>query len=175
MGRWFRTAAVVALALGLGAATACESTSTPSATGTSAATPSVAPRAVTPNSDSDLGSMNHGETADMPVTQAALDAGLGDCPQRMPGDLLTAEEARVRFNTQMVCLGYVTVVPGTIISWINDDVADHTVTLLDDEGNELNHFEVAAGRTVTTPAAGTGVYRFKTTAIESFTGTIEVQ
>ena len=101
--------------------------------------------------------------------------GLGGCAMHMPGELLSAEEAVVRFDPQMVCLGYVTVLPGTPITWINADTADHEVAILDDEGKELNRFGVAAGESTTTPAAATGIYRYKVTAIETFTGTIEVQ
>lgn len=101
--------------------------------------------------------------------------GLDGCAMHMPGELLSAEEAVVRFTPQMVCLGYVTVLPDTPITWINADTADHEVTILDDGGKELNRFGVAAGESTTTPAAATGIYRYKVTAIETFTGTIEVQ
>ena len=111
----------------------------------------------------------------MAPTAAAGAAGLGDCAQHMPGEVLTAADAVERFDTQMVCLGYVTVTPGTAITWTNRDTAAHDVTILDDEDRRINGFTVGAGESVTTPAAAVGVYRFRTTAIDSFVGTIEVQ
>ena len=140
--------------------------------GSSAAAPATA----APTTSHDMAGMTTGDhSMDMAPTKAATNAGFGDCAQHMPGELLTPEEAVVRFDTQMVCLGYVTVTTGTPIAWTNNDTAEQTVTILDDEDRELNEFTVDAGETITTPAASTGVYRFHITAIDSFTGTIEVQ
>lgn len=163
MGRCRRAAAVIAaLALAPAAITACSSETSKG------------------RNSKELGPettlvMDHSGSTAAP-TKAAADAGMGDCPQRMPGELLTAEESVVRFSPQMVCLGYLTITVGTPIAWTNLDSVEHTVTITDDKDATVDTFTVAAGaehRTTSPPTPG--IYRFRTTAIESFVGTIEVQ
>lgn len=111
----------------------------------------------------------------MAPTRIADETGLGECPQRMPGDLLAEDEAVVRFSPQAVCLGYLTVNEGTPIQWTNLDSASHTVSIVDDDEQPVESFEVAPGATHVSSTPAVGIYRFRTTAIESFTGSIEVQ
>jgi plastocyanin len=100
-----------------------------------------------------------------------------DCTFRMPGEILTADEAVVRFDSTGVCPGYVTIAPGTPVTWQNIDTVEHTVTVT--EGNLPGGKEVA---TDTVPPGGTwvrtfdseGFSLFVTDAIPAFRGVVEV-
>jgi plastocyanin len=100
-----------------------------------------------------------------------------DCTFRMPGEILTADEAVVRFDPTGVCPGYVTIAPGTPVTWQNIDTVEHTVTIT--EGNLPGGKEVATG---TVPPGGTwvrtfdseGFSLFVTDAIPAFRGVVEV-
>ena len=80
---------------------------------------------------------------------SASASGQVECAQHMPGDLLTADEAMVIFDAEHVCLGYVTVLAGTAITWHNADTVERRVIVRDDAGAELMTFDI--------PAAGTAV------------------
>lgn len=97
------------------------------------------------------------------------------CAQHMPGDLLTAEQAMVIFDSQHVCLAYVTVTAGTGVTWHNEDSVARTVTIVDGNGAEVMSFEVPAGGAVTRSLDVAGVYNYRLSAIETFLGTVEVQ
>jgi plastocyanin len=97
-----------------------------------------------------------------------------ECAQHMPGDLLTAAEAMVMFDPQHVCLGYVTVRPGTPVMFHNTDTAAHRVTILGGGDVQIAAFDVAGGSAVSRSLTTAGIYRFRLSAIESFVGTIEV-
>jgi plastocyanin len=101
-------------------------------------------------------------------------SGNVQCAQHMPGDLLSASEAMVVFDPEHVCLGYVTVRPGTAITWHNVDSVEHQVRIEDGNGTELMSFSVPGGGAAQRSVDTGGVYRFKVSAIESFVGTIEV-
>jgi plastocyanin len=100
-----------------------------------------------------------------------------DCTFRMPGEILTADEAVVRFDQTGVCPGYVTIAPGTAVTWQNTDTVAHTVTIT--EGNLPGGNEIATG---TVPPGGTWVQTFDsegfslfvTDAIPAFRGVVEV-
>ncbi|MFN8052610.1 MAG: hypothetical protein U0Q22_14280 [Acidimicrobiales bacterium] len=96
------------------------------------------------------------------------------CAQHMPGDVLTAEQAMVIFDKEHVCLGYATIKEGTPITWHNADTATQYVTVTDEKGAEVMHFDVDPGGSASRLVKPAGVYRYKVTAIESFVGTIEV-
>lgn len=98
-----------------------------------------------------------------------------ECAQHMPGDLLKAEQAMVIFDSQHVCLGYVTVLEGTEVTWHNTDPVEHQVTIVDDNDKKVTAFEVASDGASTYTIDDAGLYRFKVSAIETFVGTIEVQ
>lgn len=99
------------------------------------------------------------------------------CVSRMPGEILSAEEAVVRFSPSQVCPGYVTIVPGTPVTFVNDDTQTRTVTIT--EGNLPDGAVVATG---TVDAGGTwvrtfdtaGTFTYVTDAIPTFRGAVEV-
>ena len=103
-----------------------------------------------------------------------------DCVDYPPGDILSAAEANVRFSTESVCPGYVTITVGTPVTFTNtiDESFDVTVTTLELDGTlgEIPFF----ARTI--PPLGTvdytfeeeGLYAYRLDALEGFKGTIEV-
>ena len=97
------------------------------------------------------------------------------CDMHMPGDLLTAEQALVTFDAQHVCLGYVTVTEGTPVRWRNDDAAAWEVQLLTDDAVVIDTVAIGPGETIEHTFDTAGVYRFTYSAIDAFTGTVEVQ
>lgn len=97
------------------------------------------------------------------------------CAQHMPGDVLTAAEATVEFDRERVCLAYVTVLTGTVVSWHNTDSIDHTLKVLDASGAEVTSLNVAAGGVVHRPFTTAGIFQFQLSAIASFVGTVEVK
>jgi plastocyanin len=102
-------------------------------------------------------------------------SGKVECAQHMPGDLLTADEAMVIFDAEHVCLGYVTVVVGTAVTWHNSDDVERRVIVEDGNGTALMTFDIAPKGTAQRALKVAGVYHFRTSAIETFVGTIEVQ
>ncbi len=95
----------------------------------------------------------------------------------MPGQILTADEAVVRFSPSQVCPGYVTIALGTPVTFKNQDTSAHTITIT--EGN------MPGGKTVTSGTAEpgqvwvrtfdtVGTFTYVTDAIPSFRGTVEV-
>lgn len=97
------------------------------------------------------------------------------CDMHMPGDLLTAEQALVTFDAQHVCLGYVTVTEGTPVRWRNDDAAAWELQLLTDDAVVIDTLAIGSGETIEHTFDEAGIYRFTYSAIEAFTGTVEVQ
>jgi len=97
------------------------------------------------------------------------------CPQYMPTDILSAEQAVVEFDRGRVCLAYVTVRPATPVSWHNTDDIEHRVTLQTESGGEVAQLVVPAGGTVQKSLPDAGIYRFKLSSTPSFTGTVEVK
>lgn len=101
----------------------------------------------------------------------------GRCITRMPGEILSADEAVVRFTPVQVCPGYVTIAPGTPVTFTNADTVVHTITIT--EGNMPDGAVVATG---TAEPGGSwvqtfdtlGSYSYVTDAIPSFRGTVEV-
>ena len=97
------------------------------------------------------------------------------CAQHMPADILSAEQAVVEFDRGRVCLAYVTVRPGTPVSWHNTDDIGHQVTLQTESGGEVAKLVVPAGGTIQKSLPDAGIYRFKLSSTPSFTGTVEVK
>lgn len=52
-----------------------------------------------------------------------------ECPSYMPGQVLTPEQATVQFDETRVCPGYVTVAPGTLVTFKNTGKKAATITL----------------------------------------------
>lgn len=154
----------------------CSSSDDADSTAASRSTTSTA--SSSPSTAADPGSMDMGSSGADSAGVVTDDTGAApkvECAQHMPGDLLSAQDAIVFFDSQHVCLAYVTVLAGTTITWRNTDGEDHEVVVVDDEEQEFDRFTVPGGGVATSTAPATGVYRYRLTAIESFVGTIEVQ
>lgn len=106
----------------------------------------------------------------------------GDCPSRMPGETLSAEEAVVKVNTERICPAYVTVAQGTPVTWHNDGNRDATVTVTEYTASApgqplavLVENTVSPGREwAWTPPEAT-MFAFRIDIVPAFMGTIEVQ
>jgi plastocyanin len=100
-----------------------------------------------------------------------------NCNAGTPGQILTPDQAVVKFSPSGVCPGYVTVTPGTTVTWQNQDTVSHTITVT--EGNLPGGKVVATG---TAPPGGTwtqafpteGFNLYVTDALPSFRGVVEV-
>jgi len=165
--RAVRILAVTALTIGVGAACG-----TDPGESVAAATPTTVTTTTVVHDMPGIAGMDDMDGMPMPV---AVNADVEGCAQHMPGDLLTADEAVVRFDRQMVCLGYVTVTTDTPVTWTNTDDLEHTVTIVDADDVQVAEFTVAAGESLQRPADTVGITTFTLTAIPSFVGTVEVQ
>lgn len=101
------------------------------------------------------------------------------CISRMPGEILTEAEAVVRFSTAKACPGYVTVRPGTQVTFHNEDSTAHRVTINATNATGETLPEVASG--VAQPGAtwvlafdDLGMFSYTLDAIPTFRGTVEV-
>lgn len=101
------------------------------------------------------------------------------CVSRMPGEILTEAEAVVRFSTAKACPGYVTVRPGTKVTFHNEDSTAHRVTINGTNATGETLPEVGSG--VAQPGAtwvltfdDLGMFSFTLDAIPTFRGTVEV-
>jgi plastocyanin len=107
----------------------------------------------------------------------ATTTGGFDCTFGTPGQILSAEQAVVKFSPSGVCPGYVTIAPGTAVTWQNQDTVSHTVTVT--EGNLPGGKVVATGTAApggswVQPFATEGFYLYVTDALPSFRGVVEV-
>lgn len=104
---------------------------------------------------------------------------LGECPHRYPGEILTAEEATVRFSPARICPGYVTVALGTEVTFVNIGADASTVSLWNGisapaaDPTIVTETIEPGDRWAWTPPAE-GVFTYRIDAIPSFNGTIEV-
>ncbi len=99
------------------------------------------------------------------------------CDSKMPGEVMTAEEAVVRFSDQQVCPGYVTVALGTPVTWRNTGQTTYTVTIKDGplpSSPDLQRERVEPGASVAVELPS-GQFAWTTDALEAFVGTVEVQ
>lgn len=101
------------------------------------------------------------------------------CVSKMPGEILTEAEAVVAFSTTKACPGYVTIRPGTEVTFRNEDSVAHRITI-----NGTN----ATGEKLPVVANGTaqpgatwahtfddlGMFSYTLDAIPTFRGTVEV-
>ena len=95
----------------------------------------------------------------------------------MPGQILSAEEAVVRFSPSQVCPGYVTIVPGTPVTFKNQDTATHSITISEGNmpgGKVVMTGTAEAGRAWVQTFDTLGTFTYVTDAIPSFRGTVEV-
>jgi len=101
----------------------------------------------------------------------------GQCISRMPGEILTADEAVVRFSTTRVCVAYVTIKPGTPVTFKNEDSVAHTISITETDlttGAPVADGVAGPGLTWVRTFDTEGVFSFVTDAIPSFHGTVEV-
>ena len=121
-------------------------------------------------------------TAERPVTSAAHRTASTNelrCISRMPGEILTEAEAVVRFSTTKACPGYVTIRPGTKVTFHNEDSVAHRITVNPTNATGEQLPEVAAGtagpgRTWMHVFDDLGMFSFSLDAIPSFRGPVEV-
>lgn len=110
------------------------------------------------------------------------EASEGDCPSRMPGEPLTAQEAVVKFNVERICPAYVTIELGTPVTWTNDGDTTATVKVTAYQapapGAPLpvveEHVVDPGGQWVWSPEEA-GMLGFRISTVDAFVGTIEVQ
>ena len=123
-------------------------------------------------------------SSDTSASEGTTSAGgvtdpLGECPHKLPGEVLTADEAVVRFSPARVCPGYVTVGLGTPVGFVNIGGAAATVAIWEGIATDaaeppLTDERLEAGGRWEWSPTEIGVYTYRTDALESFTGTIEV-
>lgn len=155
--------AIVAATLGACSSTGDESTTVTTTTTTTAASG--------PSGTATAGTATNGTTADRDP--------LAECPHRLPGELLTADEAVVRFSPTRICPGYVTVGLGTEVTFVNLGVEPYDVTIWSGmaaaaSDTPLVTTSVAPGDRWGWTPPEVAVYTYRTGAIETMTGTIEV-
>lgn len=117
-------------------------------------------------------------TTAVPTTSTTGRTPPNACDSKMPGQVMTAEEAVVRFSNQQVCPGYVTVALGTPVTWQNTGDAVYTITIKDgplpgSTAVRLERIDPGASVVVDFPSAGQ--FAWTTDALEAFVGTVEVQ
>lgn len=157
-------AALLVLALGLGAlVTACGDDGTPASDEV--------------RGESSTTSTTHGG-------HGSIGGGVGSsgtddegwCATPGPGVPLSAEQATVAFSTDQVCPGYVTVEPGTAVTWRNDADAEQRVVVTTGragDGPVVHEVDLAPGATFE-QQLDPGIYTFTVSAIPAFRGTVEV-
>lgn len=106
----------------------------------------------------------------------------GDCPSRMPGEPLTADEAVVKFNVERICPAYVTIELGTPVTWINDGTEIALVKVTGYQAPSpgaslpvVTQHPVGPGETWVWTPEEAGMLGFRIDLVEAFVGTIEVQ
>lgn len=99
------------------------------------------------------------------------------CDSKAPGVPVPAAEAVVKFDRQQVCPGYVTVALGTEVTWRNLDSIPHVVTITTSVGSDevVDQATVAAGSEWKRTFDTAGSFGYRTDAIPSMRGTVEVQ
>ena len=97
----------------------------------------------------------------------------------MPGDLLAEADAVVRFDSTEICPGYVTVAPGTAVTWRNHDQDAAAVQILDaypgPDAGSVGGGMVAAHADWQRRFEEPDVYYYTVEAIPGFVGTVEVR
>lgn len=99
-----------------------------------------------------------------------------DCPTFMLGEVLTAPEAHVLVSSERVCPGYVTVNPGTPVTFENRDDEPLTVSITEgweESSDEVTSLEVGPGATAEFVSEEPAVRYFRLSMVPTFLGTIE--
>lgn len=103
--------------------------------------------------------------------------GGATCISKAPGELYTAAEAVIRFSPESICPGFVTVAPGTPVTFANLGTEAYTVTLsrgTQADAPVLATETVAPGATWVQTFDATGDVTFRISAIRGFLGTIHI-
>lgn len=128
--------------------------------------------------DTTDGKADSGRTTTTSTVAGRRTAGAaGDCPMRMPDELVPEIEAVVRFDVDRICPGYLKVAPGTNIRVRNesDEAADFRVEFGEaTPGTVVTDEQIPAQGEVTVTVDSPGYYRYYTSVIPSFVGTFEV-
>ena len=102
------------------------------------------------------------------------------CASLPPGEPMTRAQAVVRLSPEQVCPGYVTVVAGTPVSFVNEGEATTTIIVTESGpdgslGATLLDETIEPAATVEQPFDVPGTYAYSSDMIPSFRGTVEVQ
>lgn len=120
-------------------------------------------------------------TTAAPAGPDDLDEGMSlGCASLPPGQPMTAQQAVVRLSTDQICPGYVTVVLGTPVSFVNEaegpvSVTVHVQASTGELGELLVDEVLEPGEFLEHDFAAAGLYGYSTDVVESFRGTVEVQ
>lgn len=126
-----------------------------------------------PSGDSAMGATS---TTDL-LDQEGVTLGCASLP---PGEPMSRQQATVRFQPEQVCPGYVTVVLGTPVGFVNEGPDPSSLRVFaaeatGQEGEVLIDREVAPGEVIDQDFDQPGIYGYETDALPSFRGTVEVQ
>jgi plastocyanin len=102
------------------------------------------------------------------------------CTPRAPGEIVPQAEAVIRLRDGQVCPGYLTVAPGTAVTWRNEATSSWTITVRamtptgPAAGDPVTSFTVDPGTSTTWPFGQLGTFAYTIDAIPTFTGVVEV-
>jgi plastocyanin len=100
-----------------------------------------------------------------------------ECVSRTPGEVMTADEAKVLFDATQICPTFVTINPGTQVTFDNRDPQSHTVTILagaSQTGQVLEEHTLEPGTTWVRAFPDAGQYTFKVDHFPSI-GVVQVE
>jgi plastocyanin len=101
-----------------------------------------------------------------------------DCNAKPPGELMTPQEAVIRFSNEAVCPGYVTVLTGTAVTWENTGTEPYTVVVRADPTPDAPVYTeqtIEPGGAWQYDFVEPDQYVWRTDALEAFVGYVEVQ
>jgi len=115
------------------------------------------------------------------ATTVAATPGTGltqdQCESRTPGEVLTADQARVLFDASQICPSFVTIGVATPVTFDNQDTVDHTITIVagaSPSGQVLDEQVVPSGGTWVRPFTDAGQFAFKIDHFPSI-GVVQVE
>lgn len=107
---------------------------------------------------------------------ASARGAAGACRGTVPGEIMKAAEAHVRFTVERICPGYVTITPGMTVQFTNDGDEAATVSMGDANGTEtIWSAELAPDETVERTFDDLAVFSYTVSMIPTFRGVIEVR
>lgn len=120
---------------------------------------------------------NDATTATTAARTSATGLTQDECVSRTPGEVMTADEAKVLFDASQICPNYVTINPGTEVTFDNRDSASHTVTIMagaSQTGQVLEEHTLEPGTTWVRAFPDAGQYTFKVDHFPSI-GVVDVE